>query len=180
MTLTHRDDGYLEVDGEEIGLARSTRVSGGGASLDRQKRQGETGADLTFDGWEDRTVSLEVLIHAEQAEERWRRAALLQTAATARDSGGALQVWSLGGLFAQRLSLSAVIWAAQPEVDAGVADDGLRVTIHLREFDPEINRIVLPAPPVAADTEAPAAAPGADAASAAVAAIASRIGDGDG
>lgn len=177
MTLTIRDDGYLEVEGEEVGSVRSMRVSGGGASLDRQKRQGETGADLTFDGWEDRTVSLGVLIHAEQPAERWGRAALLQTAATARDSAGALQVWSLGGLLAQRLALSGVIWAAQPEVDEDAADDGLRVTISLREFDPEINRIVLPAPPAAAASGAPAQAPGAEDA---IEAVKSTFGVGDG
>ena len=178
MTLTINDDGYLEVAGEEIGRVRSMRVSGGAASLDRQKRQGETGADLTFDGWEDRAASLEVLIHAEQAAERWRRAALLQAAATARDGAGALQVWSLGGLLAQRLSLSGVIWAAQPEVDESAADDGLRVTISLREFDPEINRIVLPAAPAAAGPAAPAETPGDTVAAAAVNAVTSTPGDG--
>ena len=177
MTLTIRDDGYLEVEGEEIGRVRSMRVSGGAASLDRQKRQGETGADLTFDGWEDRAASLEVLIHAEQAAERWRRAALLQAAATARDGAGALQVWSLGGLLAQRLSLSGVIWAAQPECDESAADDGLRVTISLREFDPEINRIS-PAAPAAAGAAAPDETPGDAAAAAAVDAVRPPFGDG--
>lgn len=173
-TLTISDDGHLDVGGTLLPvLVRGANVTGGAASLDAQKRQGVTGASLVFDGWEDRQVRLELLIREADpaAPQRYRHLGTLQAAAIARREDGAPQVWAFGGQLAQALMLSNVIFVRQPEVDDDIDGDDLIVTLALREFDPEADKIAPPAAaaPGAAAGEAPPATPGDAAAGAAVA-----------
>ena len=170
MTLLLRTDGVLEIEGEVIMLTTAVRVRQGDASLDRQKVQGRSGSDLTFDGWASREVEVEGLIPAppddaepiipydaiypDPATVR-RLLAALQSAATARDDAGVLQVWSLAGELPRALSLAAIVWAGQPEITIGTDDDCTSVRLLWIEIDPEVDRIVLaPDPPPPA--EAPA------------------------
>ncbi len=163
-TLTIRDDGLLDVGGALLpALVRASSVTGGGASLDAQKRQGATGASLVFDGWEDRQIRLELQIQETDpaATQRYRHLETLQAAALARRADGALQVWAFGGQLARALKLSNVIFLRQPEVDDDAGGDDLIVTLALREFDPEADKISLPAAvaPLSVGATTPAAPP---------------------
>lgn len=174
-TLTIRNDGYLDVAGTLLpALVRGSNVTGGAASVDAQKQQGATGASLVFDGWQDRQVRLDLLIQEADpsAPQRYRHLQTLQAAALARREDGALQVWAFGGRLARALMLSHVIFVRQPEVDDDTSGDSLIVTLALREFDPEVDKIALPAAaaPGAGAAAAPPAPPGDGAAVAAVAA----------
>ena len=188
-TLTIRDDGYLDVGGALLpALVRGSNVTGGGASIDAQKRQGATGASLVFDGWEDRQVRLELLIQETDpaAPQRYRHLETLQAAALARREDGALQVWAFGGQLARALKLSNVIFVRQPGVDDDTDGDDLIVTLALREFDPEADKIspseaaapdVAAAPAAAASGAAATATPPGDAEAGAAAAEA--VGESD-
>lgn len=148
MTLHLRADGVLEVDGAEAGLVTGLRVGAGDASLDHQKLQGQSGAELTFDGWSGRRLDVDLVL---PGTDDAQQVAALQSAATARDAAGALHVWSLAGDLPRALALAAVVWAGQPELDRSTADDAMRVSLSWIEIDPEVDRIVVPPdpPPVA-------------------------------
>lgn len=173
MTLHLRADGALEVDGVEVALVESARVLDGAASLDRQKMQGTSGAELTFDGWAGRQIDLDVSIVA--GDDRLQALAALQAAATARDGAGALRVWSLAGELPRALALAAVVWAGLPEVDVSTADDSTRVSLAWLEIDPEVDRVVVAQAPSPAAADEPADL-GDDAAAAAAAELLEEAG----
>lgn len=137
-------DGILELDGTPLPNVMVTAAAGAGgkAKLDSQQREGATGADHVFDGWEDweLRLALEISEPREGGSERYAALAALRQAQRRLD-GELPAAYLLTGRLPQALGVSNVIITALEDVDDDSGRDAIWVTLVLLETDPIDNTV---------------------------------------
>ena len=156
-------NGILELDGTPLPNVVVTAAAGAGgkAKLDSQQREGATGADHVFDGWEDweLRLALEISEPRDGGSERYAALAALRQAQRRLD-GELPAAYLLTGRLPQALAVSSVLITAIEDLDDDSGRDAIWLTLVLLETDPVDNTVQQQAAARAATP--PPAAPYAD------------------
>ena len=131
-------DRALRIDGVDSGLVKATDITGGGASVVRVKPEGESDVENTFDGWEVRTVTMQVLIHPREGEDRYAVLARVEAMSRQENADGVPEQHTLSGPLTDARGIGRVICLSLDPVKETSDDDGIRLSLTLEEVDPRV------------------------------------------
>ena len=152
-------DGHLRIDGAAAMMrVASTRIGGGGMSLDVVQPEGTSESEPVFDGWAVWTAQLKLELLEELEGARARYDALASLEALAREEQGEVPVeHSFAGHLARAMKIDRVLVTSLDPIEDSIDDDTLRVTMALLQVDPRLARALAQRRAQAAEAEQSAA-----------------------